>query len=727
MRAPRAPALRPRAPALTAGLCVRTGGGAGSPTKFTNKAANSYGAAGRPIANESVEAATGVEAQAGKKLIGADTADYGASAGKASAALSAQMGVPLAQPGDTSASKKQSLFHGNHSTVDSVVFGHELDNSDNADKRDFSDAAGTPSKALEQGGIFNNPRDPNKAFALRSVADQLIFGRDVDGLGDADDPRDFSGAAGNRSASAEHSGLFAAKAERVAFEDIPHSQFAPPGKRSVKALGSRAEEIIYARPESVEDDNYVEVNPAFRGAAGESSKQASERVAAEMLSNKTKLHSGDSSVDKLIFGRDLDNSAADDDMEDQLYSGAGTRSNCQFNPFDVSTRSTDLRTDGMLYGNVSVVGSDIDAAYGEHRGDPRDFGDAAGSSTSYLSEHELCAHDITKRLINAAGSSAINPSEADELIFGRNVDKSGEDLRDFENSAGGGARLRQHNRLDITTNAPKRLQEGATMTEADRLIYGHSIGGEGSPEGACGSRPDARTAGGVAGGVGSKSLAQGFVAHASGERRNKMVTGTTFDVIRGGASTLQRDLLETNVGSFDGAGVTSLRLSEKVVKEHKRAEPVDMVADPHLPPGMRELKPMKKAEFAALHAAQADDLIYQHDLGDSAMGEEARIAGEAMFDGCAGVSSKGLASIRTQSAAPPQFPGEGPKPDSLAGAAGVQGSVASRLEASKKAQVEHRTETLSGSVQKGDKARAATATRLPAHPRAHPLPLHPPP
>lgn len=649
------------------------------------------------MADKSVGAAMGIQSQSGKKLIQDPRLLAGVDhAGICSTDLAAKA------RGDTSSSKKAHLFRTNHSTVDAVVFGYEMDDSSTADKRDFSDHAGTPSSAADHAGFFNQQTDANKGHANRSVADSLIFNRDIDGLGEQDDSRDFSGAAGNRSASADFSGLFSEKAERVAFEDIPHSEFAPPGKKSVKGLGSRAEEIIYGRPESADDDNYAEENLAFKGAAGETSKQASTRLAGEQMANKVKLQSGNSSVDKLIFGRDLDNSAADDGMEDMLYSGAGTRSHMQINPYDVASRSTELRTDHKLYGNVSVVGNNVGAD--SMVSDPRDYDGAAGSDTRYLSEHELSGHDITKRLTNGPGSAAVNPSEADELIFGRNMDKSQEDQRDFEGSAGEGGRLGRRNQLDITVNPPKRFHEGGQhhqVTEADSLIYGHALG---THEAKCrrSSLPDQRTMVGVAGGIDSKNMARDFVAHASGESRNKMVNHTSFDVIQGGQSTVVADLLLNNADAFDGAGVSSLRLSEKAIKDHKRADPVDMVADPNLPPGKREFKPMKKSEFASLHAAQADDLIYQHDLGDSANDADNAAAAAEMFGGCAGITSKGLAEIRT-AGGPPQYPEEGPPDRLLSGSAGMRGSNATREAKSQKGPVDHRCEKLRASVVLVDK------------------------
>ena len=66
----------------------------------------------------------------------------GDAAGKSSVTLAAHQGVPLAQIADTSNARRKNVFNGNHSTVDTVVFGLAVDDSKHADKRDFTGAAG---------------------------------------------------------------------------------------------------------------------------------------------------------------------------------------------------------------------------------------------------------------------------------------------------------------------------------------------------------------------------------------------------------------------------------------------------------------------------------------------------------------------------------------------------------------------------------------------------------
>ena len=85
-----------------------------------------------------------------------------------------------------------------------------MDDSASADQRDFTNAAGNPSAAAEHAGIFNTKRDTSKFSALISTADSVIFGRDVDGL-DEQDGFDYGNAAGTPSRAAEHAGIFSEK------------------------------------------------------------------------------------------------------------------------------------------------------------------------------------------------------------------------------------------------------------------------------------------------------------------------------------------------------------------------------------------------------------------------------------------------------------------------------------------------------------------------------------
>ena len=623
-------------------------------------------------------------------------------AGNSSVSLAAHMGVPLAQIADTSNSRKKNVFNGNHSTVDSVVFGCDIDDTSHADKRDFTGAAGNLSSTADYAGIFAENQSEyetkNKAFAMRSVADTLIFNRDTDGMDSFTDPRDFEGAAGSRSESQALSGLFSEKVDKVSFEDIPHAKFAPPGLRKVDSMGSRAEEIIYCRKESLEDTDYIE-KPYYQGAAGESSVQADKRLARELLASKVKLKSGTSKADKLIFGHDLDNSEADDAYEAMLYSGAGTRSDIGFNPYDVTTRTTSKLTDSQVYGFNCVVGTDID---GDKVDDPRDFTNYAGNSTKYLSEREMSTFDITKReSAVGAGSSVVNPSEADELIFGgRNLDKSGEDKRDFEGAAGHGARLNLRNPYDITTNPPKRLANPIISNQsmdatADKVIYNHEVGGKDKisvPY--SGSIVDMRSMDGEFAGKRGALLDKKSEQERQAERVYKhLVAEKGFDLIRGEHSSIVPGLIAQNASKFMGtAGVTSADLDYRKAEDHKRAaEQIrDMVPDPNLPPGEKEIKPARKAEYARLHKSTTGQIVFMRKISDKDDGQGNIELDNSLYEGHAGLTSDKLANLKMADISAAEEWGLGHVPEGVhMGAAGRIGSTAEYEAKSRRAIVEN--------------------------------------
>lgn len=110
---------------------------------------------------------------------------------------------------DLQISKKGQPFRGNHSLIDTVIFGtNDLDDSPNADKRDFTNAAGVRTSSPLAEPTHSLPRhtvkETNQAFAL-------MFGREWVDSSKAEDTRDFEGAAGNRSYTAELQGIFAPK------------------------------------------------------------------------------------------------------------------------------------------------------------------------------------------------------------------------------------------------------------------------------------------------------------------------------------------------------------------------------------------------------------------------------------------------------------------------------------------------------------------------------------
>ena len=111
------------------------------------------------------------------------------------------------------------------------------------------------------------------------------------------------------------------------------------------------------------------------------------------------------------------------------------------------------------------------------------------------------------RFVASVGSSLVNPSSADELIFGRNVDASGDDPRDFVDSAGEGAYMNRRNPYDVTNTYKRRpasgwLGRGADDSTVDELLYGgRDLGADRSMACTDASRPLSVTEEGTAAGT----------------------------------------------------------------------------------------------------------------------------------------------------------------------------------------------------------------------------------
>ena len=143
---------------------------------------------------------------------------------------------------------------------------------------------------------------------------------------------------------------------------------------------------------------------------------------------------------------------------------------------DVSARPTDRLTDDKVYGFAwgGVVGSGrgaiataaaadgptgpaghdghdghdshgADAHGARAASDPRDFRGSAGAATGALNGAAMAVVDIAaRRRPTGAGSSAVHPTAANLVVFGRDFDAtsaaSAADTRDFEGAAGGSVR-----------------------------------------------------------------------------------------------------------------------------------------------------------------------------------------------------------------------------------------------------------------------------------------------
>ena len=147
-------------------------------------------------------------------------------------------------------------------------------------------------------------------------ADTLIFGHDMDD-NRMEEVRDFRGAAGNKSSYTAHWGLFGQGGgfghhDHLTPEDIPRPTFKPRRKMECPHLDSLAGEIIHMQPEDAQDTQYVS-HPIFENAAGSNSLRAAEVAAhqADLTSRprRTNRMGMNSSVDKVVFGIDLDKCA----------------------------------------------------------------------------------------------------------------------------------------------------------------------------------------------------------------------------------------------------------------------------------------------------------------------------------------------------------------------------------------------------------------------------------
>ena len=75
----------------------------------------------------------------------------------------------------------------------------------------------------------------------------------------------------------------------------------------------------------------------------------------------------------------------------------------------------------------------------------------------------------------------------------------------------------------------------------------------------------------------------------------------------------RRGRFQPLLGRFAGtAGVTSADLDYRKAEDHRRPQEQvrDMVPDPNKPPGEKDIKPAKKAEYARLHASTTGKIVF---------------------------------------------------------------------------------------------------------------------
>jgi len=115
-------------------------------------------------------------------------------------------------------------------------------------------------------------------------------------------------------------------------------------------------------PEFLQSNALANVNPAdvaacrnaFLGASGSSTREIERRLQAEnpaaVPPRQKLLRLGDSTIDDMLCGRDIDGGDADNHLEDQLYSGFGTRTrDMGAHPLDMAARGTNHVTEEQLW------------------------------------------------------------------------------------------------------------------------------------------------------------------------------------------------------------------------------------------------------------------------------------------------------------------------------------------------------------------------------------------
>eukprot|EP00966_Prymnesium_polylepis_P316284 7308445-Prymnesium_polylepis.1 len=186
---------------------------------------------------------------------------------------------------------------------------------------------------------------------------------------------------------------------------------------------------------------------------------------------------------------------------------------------------------------------------------------------------------------------------------------------------------------------------------ADSVIYGYALHKHGDLDSHAASliksKPDEMLAEGQLAGKGAAHLDQKAEREREGGGFHRAVTEKTFNLINGGQSSIVSDLVDENPEFTGAAGVTSAVLDLKKVEDHKRIQDEcrDMVPDPNNPPGTVDMKGSKAVDFAKLHAATMDSIIYNRDLDGSDSLANKKKETEALYGEHAGLMSDKLASL----------------------------------------------------------------------------------
>merc|ERR1719482_326498 len=160
----------------------------------------------------------------------------------------------------------------------------------------------------------------------------------------------------------------------------------------------------------------------------------------------------------------------------------------------------------------------------------------------------------------------------------------------------------------------------------------------------------------------------------------KLVSEKAFDVVRGEHSSIVPGLIAQNLDKFVGtAGVTSADLDYRKAEDHKRPQEQvrDMVPDPNKPPGEKDIKPARKAEYARLHASTTGKVIFNQGAGEGGGGQGNIEMDNTLYEGHAGLTSDKLANIKMSDISAAEEWGLGHVPEAIhEGSAGRIGSTA---------------------------------------------------
>ena len=521
------------------------------------------------------------------------------------------------------------------------------------------------------GGIMTDEPVPDhhmkkmyRDFIHGSNTDKLLFNRDIDGNRvEAEDPRDLEGAAGNRSYEIHWEDQTWTDEHRVTLDDIAKSSFAPRRLKEVPTLKAQVDEIIaHQEPDPGDTSVYDESNPMYAGAAGATSVEAglirAKHSDPTMKPRRPNRLGYNSMVDKVVFGMDLDNSEADDEFEDRLYSGAGSRSHTIADPNDVSKRTTSAITDAKMYGEFKVVSAGGTGMEPTPPQDDRDFEGAAGRSTldhatrmnaerfveyrdarpvPYLTKgSDAPPKMVAARRKYADQPGVIDPAQADRVVLGANIHggHEGPDHRfgpgaAFEDAAGARSgtskREVENMRSNIESSASRRKPEASQADQGiGTLLYPEKPKSElavAEPRGF--SRPF--DGGGYAAGVDAgyhsgkvaantrQTLIDDEVDHHN--RRPSLVVQKPFDLINGEKSDHIQQLSDHPVFEDKAGKTTSAIKLQENENNSIRIKPLDLVKDPFTHKGAVPLNANKKLEYSKLYGSTVKEVVFPQSSG----------------------------------------------------------------------------------------------------------------